>query len=166
MFFRSVWLLFSRQGKWCATCDGYKQQTLVQELDVSCGCCWHHYRHENVVQSVHCPRHNVCHGMNNEPGSHRGAACSPVTCATTVHHCVLQPLIECSLYTSWLLAYNCTWLVVNKPLTSSSIVWCVFMKIYLSCLFWIYRKMYAHFIQPQNTKGRLKYEYVRVLEIG
>ena len=116
--------------------------------------------------SVHCPRHNVCHGMNNEPGSHRGAACSPVTCATTVHHCVLQPLIECSLYTSWLLAYNCTWLVVNKPLTSSSIVWYVFMKIYLSCLFWIYRKMYAHFIQPQNTKGRLKYEYVRELEIG
>ena len=129
MFLRSVlWFLFSRQGKWCATCDGYKQQTLLQELDVSYGCCWHHYRHENVVQSVHCPRHNVCHGMNNEPGSHRGAACSPVTCATTVHHCGLQPLIECSLYTSWLLAYNCTWLVVNKPLTSSSIVWCVFMK--------------------------------------
>ena len=29
-------------------------RAMVQELDVSCeaGCCWHHYRHENVVQSV------------------------------------------------------------------------------------------------------------------
>ena len=141
MFFRSVWLLFSMQGKWCGTCGGYKQQTLVQELDVSyealgwlllaslpawecCSECSH-----CIVSPAQCLSRDEWWGCR-----HRGAACSPLTCATAVsrprHYS--QPVIECSLYTSWLLAYNCTWLVVNKPLTSSCIVWYVFMKISLT----------------------------------
>ena len=101
-----------------------------------------------TVCSVPGPRHNVCHGMNDEPQSHRGAACSPLTCATAVTTVHSQPLIECSLYTSWLPAYNCTWLVVNKPLTSSSIMFDVYQWKYLSLLYLQKNVdiLYAHFI--------------------
>ena len=141
MFFRSVWLLFSMQGKWCGTCGGYKQQTVVQELDVSyealgwlllaslpawecCSECSHY-----TVCSVPGTM-SVTGWMMRLPAQRRRMFSSHL--CHYCDHCALQPLIECSLCTSWLLAYNCTWLVVNKPLTSSSIVWCVFMKISLT----------------------------------
>ena len=103
----------------------------------SAGCCWHHYRHENVVQSTATIQYYSVPGTMSVTGwmmrlpAQRRRMFSSHLCHCC-DHCVLQPLIECSLYTSWLLAYNCTWLVVNKPLTSSSIVWCVFMKISLT----------------------------------